>query len=165
MSTDKSSIVIRSISKADDPEMGLLIREVLEEMQAPKVGTAYADPYLLDLHSYYQKPGRAYYVLTKGDKIVGGGGYGNLPGAPETVCEIQKMYFHKSVRGLGLGRELLEFLIRAASEAGYTKAYIETLPQMQSAITLYEKIGFQPLDYPLGGTGHTSCPIHLILEI
>lgn len=165
MNKDTSSIVIRSISKADDPEMGLLIREVLEEMQAPKVGTAYADPYLLDLYSYYQNPGRAYYVLIQGDRIVGGGGYGDLPGAPETVCEIQKMYFHPSVRGFGLGRNLLEFLIKSAAEFGYKKAYIETLPQMKSAIALYEKVGFKLLDYPLGGTGHTSCPIHLILEI
>jgi len=159
------SIEISLIQPEDSQELGELIKRVLEEMNAPKKGTAYADPYLFDLFSYYNHPKRDYYVIRYNGELLGGGGYGDLPGAPEEVCEIQKMYFDPKLRGKGIGKRLLLKLIEESKRAGYTKAYIETLPQMKSAIGLYEHLGFTYLDGPLGGTGHTSCPIHLILEI
>lgn len=159
------SIQISLIEPKDSYELGKLIRSVLEEMNAPKTGTAYADPYLFDLYTYYNKPKRDYYVIRCNGELLGGGGYGDLPGAPSDVCEIQKMYFDQKLRGKGIGKRLLHQLIEDSRKAGYRKAYIETLPQMKSAIGLYERLGFSYLDGPLGGTGHTSCPIHLILEL
>ena len=117
------------------------------------------------MYSYYNRPKRDYYVIRYNGELLGGGGYGDLPGAPEEVCEIQKMYFDPKLRGKGVGKRLLLKLIEESKRAGYKKAYIETLPQMISAIGLYEHLGFTYLDGPLGGTGHTSCSIHLILEI
>ena len=40
------SITIREIQKKDNVEIAAIVRNVLMEMGAPKVGTAYADPYL-----------------------------------------------------------------------------------------------------------------------
>lgn len=158
-------IEIREIRPEDDVELGTLIRKVLEEMDAPKTGTAYADPYLFQLSDYYTAPRRSYYILTDGLRIYGGGGYGDLPGAEETTCEIQKMYFDSAIRGKGWGRRLIEHVMEQARAEGYKKAYIETLESMISAQKLYEKIGFKPLPGPLGSTGHCSCPIHLIKDL
>lgn len=158
-------IEIRAIRPEDDIEVGNLIREVLEEMNAPKTGTAYADPYLFQLSDYYNAPRRSYYVLTDGLKIFGGGGYGDLPGAEQTTCEIQKMYFDKTIRGKGWGKRLIEHVMEEARAEGYKRAYIETLESMISAQKLYEKIGFKALPGPLGSTGHCSCPIHLIKDL
>lgn len=158
-------IEIREIRSEDDVEVGTLIRKVLEEMDAPKTGTAYADPYLFQLSEYYTSPRRSYYILTDGFRIYGGGGYGDLPGADETICEIQKMYFDSTIRGKGWGRRLMEYVLDCARAEGYKMAYIETLESMISAQKLYEKIGFKALPGPLGSTGHCSCPIHLIKDL
>ena len=40
------SVIIREIQKKDNPAIASIVRDVLMEMGAPKVGTAYADPYL-----------------------------------------------------------------------------------------------------------------------
>ncbi len=57
------SIQISLIQPEDSQELGELIKRVLEEMNAPKTGTAYADPYLFDLYSYYNYPKRDYYLI------------------------------------------------------------------------------------------------------
>ncbi len=65
------SIQISLIEPKDSYELGNLIRNVLEEMNAPKTGTAYADPYLFDLYTYYNKPKRDYYVIRCNGELLG----------------------------------------------------------------------------------------------
>ena len=158
---------IRAIERRDNQKMGALIQHVLIEHEVPKKGTAYSDPFLFNLFEYYQELARAKYfvIVDENETVLGGCGYGPVLNCEPHICEIQKMYFDQKLRGKGIGKRLLLQLIEDSRKAGYRKAYIETLPQMKSAIRLYERLGFRYLDGPLGGTGHTSCPIHLILEI
>lgn len=161
----KEQLVLRPLHPDDDDQMGYLIQSVLEEMNAPKTGTAYADPHLFHLSDYYAHSGRMYYVIADDHTVYGGGGFGDLPGAETSVCEIQKMYFSQSLRGLGWGERLLRFIMDEAAKSGYKRAYIETLESMKIAQNLYRKIGFKKLEGPLGATGHSSCPIHLIIDL
>jgi putative acetyltransferase len=40
--------------------------------------------------------------------------------------------------------------------------YIETLPELEKAIRVYEKFGFSYLDKPLGDTGHFGCSVWML---
>ncbi|MGA0154284.1 MAG: GNAT family N-acetyltransferase [Flavobacteriaceae bacterium] len=158
-------LILRPLHSNDDQQLGELIQRVLEEMKAPKTGTAYADPYLFSLSNYYTHPRRKYYVIADSKVIYGGGGFGDLPGADPSVCEIQKMYFDAALRGRGWGEHLITYIMSEAKKLAYNRAYIETLESMTAARALYKKLGFKTLNGPLGSTGHSSCPIHLIKDL
>jgi putative acetyltransferase len=69
---------IRKIEKKDNQTLGTIVQTVLMEMGAPKVGTAYADPYLFSLYETYDKPKAIYFVVEKDGKVIGGAGVDQL---------------------------------------------------------------------------------------
>lgn len=160
-----NEIVIREIRESDNEQIGQLIREVLLSLNVPQSGTAYADPHLNRLFSYYRPPGRVYHVLEKDGKLLGGGGIAPLEGGPTEVCELQKMYFLEAARGQGLGSRLLSICLEKAAEFGYKQCYLETMPNMLPARKLYLKHGFSYLKAPMGSTGHTSCQLWMHKEL
>ena len=48
---------------------------------------------------------------------------------------------------------------------GYRRCYLETTGRMAQARTLYEKLGFAPLDVPFGRTGHSACDSWYVKEL
>ncbi|BCY29701.1 GNAT family N-acetyltransferase [Flavobacterium okayamense] len=158
-------MILRKIQPQDNEGIAKVIRDIFDELNAPKEGTAYADPILDQLFEVYQKPKSIYFVIENEGKVIGGGGLAPLENATDEFCELQKMYFSPQARGLGLGKEIIERSLAFAKEQGFTKCYLETLPYMQNARKLYEKMGFQYLDGPIGCTGHTSCDVWMIKEL
>lgn len=162
-------LIIRPITSADNAAVAALVRTTLEEHQCIGPGFASSDPELDDLASVYQAPSgqtpdRGYFVVSDdAGRVWGGCGFSRLKGTQpdESVCELQKMYFHPGLRGRGYGRTLLTFCIQRATEAGYRTMYLETMPQMENALTLYRKMGFQSLPSYLGDTGHRSCTLFM----
>jgi putative acetyltransferase len=158
-------MIIREIQKKDNIEIANIIQSVLMEMGAPKIGTAYSDPFLFELSEVYSQPKTVYYVLENEGKILGGAGIGTLDNDDPLICEFQKMYFLPEARGKGFASKIMEIAIQKAILFGYTKCYIETMPYMQDAQKLYRKFGFKNIDAPIGNTGHTSCPVWMICEL
>ena len=168
-------MILRKIQPQDNEQIAKVIRDVFDELNAPKEGTAYADPILDQLYEVYQKPKSIYFVIENNGEVIGGGGLAPLELSlraesrsryeNDKVCELQKMYFAPQARGLGLGKEIIEKSLAFAKEQGFTKCYLETLPFMKDARKLYEKMGFQYLEKPMGSTGHTSCDVWMIKEI
>jgi len=82
----------------------------------------------------------------------------------DSICELKRMYLKSTYRGLGIGKQLLLKSIEVGRELGYTKMRLDTLPTMQSAIGLYQSIGFyEILPYrfnPIEGTKY----FEIILE-
>ena len=76
-----------------------------------------------------------------------------------------KMYFRPEIRGRGLGRRFLGFLLEQMRETGYGRVYLETVDQMRAAQHLYRAFGFQPLAAALGATGHHRCDRPYLLEL
>ena len=149
----------------DNLQMAAIVRDVLMELGAPKIGTAYADPNLETLYETYNTDRAVYYVLTNENKIVGGAGVSQLDNEAADICEFQKMYFLPEARGLGFARKILDICLQDAIEFGFTKCYIETMPYMQDAQRLYKNTGFYYLDNPMGNTGHTSCPVWMMKDL
>ena len=106
--------LIRKIEKKDNPAVAQLIRDVFEELNIPKVGTAYADPYLDLMFEEYSKPKSVYFVVERNGKIIGSAGVAPLENEAEAICELQKMYFLPEARGLGIGSKMMELCLQSA---------------------------------------------------
>jgi len=81
----------------------------------------------------------AYLVAYLDDVAVGCGAVRRLD---ETTAEIKRMYVNPSVRGRGIGRALVEALEREARSVGATRIVLETGTRLESAIKLYEAMGY-----------------------
>jgi putative acetyltransferase len=134
-------------------------------MGAPKVGTAYADPYLDSLFEVYAVPNAIYFVVENNGKIIGGAGVNQLDNSDKNICELQKMYFLPEARGLGLGKKLMDLCIDKATEFGFESCYIETMTYMEAALKLYRKSGFEYLEQQIGNTGHNSCEVWMLKKL
>jgi putative acetyltransferase len=153
---------IRKIKKEDNSAVAALIRAVFDELNIPKVGTAYEDPYLDLMFEEYSKPKSVYYVVEKEGRIIGSAGVAQLENEAETICELQKMYFLPETRGLGIGSQMMAKCLQSAKDFGFEKCYLETMPFMLDAQKLYKKVGFEYICSPMGSTGHTSCPVWML---
>ena len=94
--------------------------------------------------------------------MVGGAGIFPTDGLPADTCELVKMYLAPAVRGQGIASMLMEACLDAARTAGFKKVYIETMPELNIAIPMYEKFGFTYLPGPLGNSGHSGCDVWMI---
>ena len=137
--------------------MARIIRDVMTEFGAVGVGYSINDPEVDDMYNAYPAPHSVFYVITRQGKTLGCGGIGPLEGDNEGTCELRKMYFVPGMRGTGMGYRLLNLCVQKAIELGYRQCYLETLETMAHARSLYRKFGFEPLDSPMGATGHTAC--------
>jgi putative acetyltransferase len=158
-------MVIRAIKKTDNPTVAKVVRQVLEDLGVPKVGTAYADKALDMMYETYQKPKSEYFVLEVNGRILGCAGIAPLDHYDGLVCELQKMYFLEEARGKGYGEKMMQVCLQKAREFGFEQCYLETMPYMKAAQKLYAKTGFTYLDGPMGDTGHYACPVHMILDL
>ena len=158
-------MLIRPINESDNKHISVILREVLIEMDIPRIGSAYEDPEINNMYESYQSNRSIYFVVEENNKILGGAGINQLKNGDVNICELQKMYFHKSIRGRGIGDKMIELCLNFAVESNYKKCYIETMPNMVDAQKLYIKKGFKYIDNPLGNTGHTACPIWMLKNL
>lgn len=157
-------ISIRPIAPSDNPSLAQIIRGTLAEFGANHPGTVYYDESTDHLFELFQKPGSVYYVAEIAGKILGGGGIFPSDGLDKDTCELVKMYLLPEGRGQGLGKSLIEKALAFAKEAGYKKVYLETMPELKKAMSVYEKFGFKYLTGPMGNTGHGGCTVWMIFE-
>lgn len=158
-------MIIREIKKEDNQQIADVIRQVFINDGYPKTGTAFADVQLDFMFESYDKSNCVYFVVENSGKIIGGSGISQLENCDENICELQKMYFLNEARGKGIGHQMIVKCLEKAAEFGFEKCYLETLPEMLAAQKLYKKVGFEYLNAPLGGTGHTNCPVWMIKEL
>ena len=143
----ETMLTIELLRSEYDAAVASLIRTNLRAYQLDIPGTAYYDEGLDHLSDFYEHPGRAYYVLIEGDRIVGGIGYAEFPGFSR-CCELQKLYLDDGVKGQGLGYDLISFIEAQAWEKKYKQIYLETHTNLQAAIHIYEKCGYKEIDRP-----------------
>lgn len=155
-------IQIRTIQPSDNPTLARIIRTTLAEFGANHPGTVYFDPSTDQLFELFLQPGSCYYVAFLNGEMVGGAGIFPSNGLPKGTCELVKMYLLPAARGIGLGKKLIQMALAFAEQNNYEQVYIETMPELQQAMKVYEKFGFQYLEGPMGNTGHTGCKIWML---
>jgi len=159
------NIVIRPIQPQDNAALAAIIRNALAEFGANKPGTVYFDPSTDALYELFQTPGSIYLVATEDDQLLGGAGIFPSAGLPAGFAELVKMYLHKPARGKGLGRLLIDRCLQEAKQMGYKSIYLETMPELSKAVSVYEKFGFRYLDGPMGNTGHFGCDVWMLKDL
>ena len=156
---------IRPIESRDDPAVAALIRTVMPEFGAVGEGFAINDPEVDWMSKAYADPRCAYFVVERDGVIAGGGGIAPLTGGDGDTCELRKMYFLPSLRGLGAGAALMDTCLDAARAHGFRQCYLETLCGMTAAQKLYAKSGFARIDGKMGDTGHGGCNTFMVREL
>ncbi len=157
---------IRQIEPSDNEALAAIIRNTLAEFGANHPGTVYYDSETDRLYELFRAPRSVYYVAEKEEgNIVGGGGIFPTDGLPPDTCELVKMYLIPDVRGIGLGKTILEKCLFSAQELGFQKIYLESMPELKLALSVYEKFGFTYLDAPMGNSGHFGCDLRMILNL
>jgi len=160
------TIQIRPIEQKDNIDIAKVIRGALEEFGANKPGTVYFDPTTDALFELFNNTsGSYYYIATIDNNVVGGAGIFPTDNLPEGTCELVKLYLHKDARGTGLGKQLLNTAMQWAKENGYTQVYLESMPELSKAVTIYENVGFKRIHQPLGNSGHCGCDIWMIKDL
>lgn len=80
-----------------------------------------------------------FWCLFDGENIVGTAALKKLGGKS---CELKTLYLLEAYHGRGLGRLLLETVLKAAREKGFERICLDSLSSSEKAIALYKKAGF-----------------------
>lgn len=102
-----------------------------------------ADRDVLQVEACYLATGGEFWVIEHQNQVVGTGAYYPIHRGEKAV-EIRKMYLLPSVRGLGLGKYLLQQLEVAITSRGFQEIWIETASVLVEAVKLYESNGYKP---------------------
>ena len=57
--------------------------------------------------------------------------------------EVKRLYVRPEYRGNGIATALVERIIEDARNIGYKELYLDTLPELESAVRLYKSFGFE----------------------
>ena len=157
--------LVRKIKATDNAAIALIIRSCLEEFGANRPGTVYYDNTTDHLFELFSTQKSVYFIAEVNGVVVGGGGIFPSDGLSEDTCELVKMYLNPAMRKIGLGAKIINRCIEYAKENGFKKIYLESMPELKRAISVYEKFGFKYLSNPLGNTGHHGCSVWMCLEV
>jgi N-acetylglutamate synthase-like GNAT family acetyltransferase len=97
------------------------------------------NPDLNDIHSTYVQAGHSFVVAEIGGQIVGTAALVNE--SPQ-VGRIVRVTVSPAQRRAGIGRLLVEYLVKTAVEQEITKLLVETNLDWYDAIRLYQRCGF-----------------------
>ena len=162
-----TTATFRLIQRADDAAIESIVRAALESFACSGPGYPSVDAEISSMSTAYASDRDRYFVVEVDGVVRGGGGFGRLPGTTvdNDTCELRKMYLEPDLRGRGVGREFLAFLLDEMRDAGYAQAYLETTTQMEAARHLYRSFNFVEIDARMGNTGHNMCDRLLLKQL
>lgn len=158
-----AAIWIRPYLPGDAGAVRELVARVLAEFDlALDPGGTDAD--LADVESAYRADGGEFWVVEDGTgRVVGTCGIWPVPG-DGARCELRKMYLDASLRGRGMGRQLLATALDHARRAGRARVELETHHRMTAARALYEAHGFREVAHDDAGASRCDRAYALDLD-
>jgi putative acetyltransferase len=151
---DPDRLTIRPLESNDVPAMLDIIRDSRAQYGLAGRVEALLEPADLALFATYQRWRSLYFVAELDGEIVGGAGVAPLSGSDPLTCELQRMYLKNEARGHGIGTRLLNACLDVARRFWFVRCYAETISEMDQALKLYARHGFETLPGALGRTGH-----------
>jgi len=134
-----------SIRRATFPDDAEVVRELFREYErATDQDLRFQgfDAELDALPGAYAEPRGVVLLVLDGGGPVGVAALRPQPAAGAGACEMKRLYVRAVARSRGIGRRLCEELLAFASNAGYTRMVLDTLPEFREALALYHALGF-----------------------
>jgi putative acetyltransferase len=132
------------------------VRQLFAEYAASldfDLGFQQFDREVAELPGLYAPPRGALLVARADGDVIGCVALRPLDGA---ACELKRLYVRPGARGTGTGRLLAEAALEQARRLGYRRVRLDTLPGMERAQVLYERLGFRDVSpytaNPIAGT-------------
>lgn len=112
------------------------------------------DQELANLPGSYAPPKGRLFLVYESDQLAGSIA---LRPIDHTTCEMKRLFLRSDFRGKGLGRKMVESILKEAQTIGYLRIRLDTIPgRMSEAISLYRSFGFKEIepyyDSPFGDT-------------
>lgn len=97
---------------------------------------------LQNVAEMYASPRGVIYIASVEDEDVG---VGAVRPISQMRCEMKRVYVRESARGLGIGKCIIDLLIKHGEQGGYTSMVLDTLPKLETAQAIYRALGFQEI--------------------
>lgn len=160
-----NAVTYRNIEEKDNKELADLIRSVFREFKIDRPGTVFFDPTTDNLFELFRSERSVYWIAEENGTIAGGCGIYPTPLLPEGCAELVKLYLLPPWRKKGIGRTLMEKCFESARQLGYKQLYLESLPELSKAVSMYIKSGFRHIPHALGNSGHFGCNIWMLKDL
>ena len=158
-------IIYKEIEEKHNLEVKQVITQVGIEFGAVGEGYGPSDLEVNQMSQFYSDDLNSFYIVALlNNSVVGGCGIAPFNSSKE-VCELKKLFLLPESRGFGVGKECIIRCLNYAKAKGFTQCYLDTLSNMESAISLYSHLGFKHLTKPLDGTIHNKCDIWMIKDL
>ncbi len=138
-----NDIVFRSFTPADQAAVREVILRGLESRFGVLDETA--NPDVDDIWANYGVRGETFLVAELDGAIIGCGALIHENGS-EVTARIVRVSVDAAYQGQGLGRRISTALIEAARERGFAEILVETNEDWESALRLYQGLGFVEYD-------------------
>jgi N-acetylglutamate synthase-like GNAT family acetyltransferase len=91
----------------------------------------------------YKEPAGTFIIAKENDKIVGCIGMKKLE---NKICEMKRLFVNDNYKGKGIGKKLVEIMIKEAKLIHYEKMRLDTLDTMEAALNIYYKNNFYKIE-------------------
>lgn len=139
------SVTVRTAGRDDLETLRTLFREYVAAPHSEALFHAYLDNQdfdreVADLPGVYEPPLGALLLAEHGSTVIGC--VALKPLDPPHICEMKRLFVRPEGRGLGAGHALVDGVIAAARNAGYSFMRLDCMPSMHDAQRLYRGFGF-----------------------
>jgi GNAT superfamily N-acetyltransferase len=136
--------------KWEPGDLGLLIRlhgiENFQDYGFNAIHEAYCAKIAVEFILNPQKDRSFGWIARKGGEVVGSV---LVVERPANQAQLRLLFVAKSVRGIGLGRWLVEEAVRYSVSCGFGRIYLWTVAGLDRAISIYRSVGFMKSDEKL----------------
>ena len=157
------TITIRPLEERDNTAIAEIILAVFGEYGLlDREGFSFSDPALYRLSEIYCQKGSGYWVVELDGVVSGGVGIAPMN---DGYCELQKLYFLPTVRGMGIARRMIISALEFAREEGYHSCYLESTAVLKESLKLYQSLGFEYITDRIGDSGHHACEVLMLKSL
>ncbi|MAZ30594.1 MAG: GNAT family N-acetyltransferase [Flavobacteriales bacterium] len=156
----KQSIVLKFCKNSSDFEIAKSIAHDYLQWLNLDLSFQNIENEFKDFNHIYGSPQGVFIIAEVAGEIVGGVGARRLN---DEICEMKRLFVYEPYRGLGIAKKICEELFVLTRSLSFKKMRLDTIPRLNSANLLYEKLGFIDIlpycDNPLLGARYMEIDI------